>query len=219
MDDGNGLRMQLAEMRHRTTNILASLAALTRSQARQANTEEARERLSWVLDCILTATQLHRAVGVTTGDGLSLHLREVGQLWARLGAERNVQVQIDTDGAPQVEDGAAMMLALLVQEAITNSLAHAYPDGGPGLIQVRFGRDGDGRLVLTVRDDGVGLPDDESAEPPQLDWVAPTLRDHGNGRALIADLARYAGGKASWHADPLGGTVVRVDVPYVGRQC
>ena len=77
---------------------------------------------------------------------------------------------------------------------------------------MQFGSDGAGRAILTVRDNGVGLPDGERAVPPDLDWTDDAPREHGNGRALIADRARYAGGQASWHADPLGGTIVRVSV-------
>jgi two-component sensor histidine kinase len=53
----------------------------------------------------------------------------------------------------------AVPCGLIVNELVTNCLKHAFVDGRPGLIQASLETKGD-RIVLTVADNGVGLPKD-----------------------------------------------------------
>ncbi|NIO42287.1 MAG: histidine kinase, partial [Burkholderiales bacterium] len=48
-------------------------------------------------------------------------------------------------------------------ELISNSFKHAFPDERGGHVNVDFSRDGGEDYLMTVKDDGVGLPKD-------LDW-------------------------------------------------
>jgi len=48
--------------------------------------------------------------------------------------------------------------ALLVNELVTNAYKHAFPGGRAGAIGLSLKAHGDREAVLTVRDDGVGLP-------------------------------------------------------------
>jgi PAS domain S-box-containing protein len=58
---------------------------------------------------------------------------------------------------------------LLLTELVSNSLKYAYPDGKGGPLTVRFHTVEEGVYVLTVADEGVGLP-------AGLDWMnAPSL--------------------------------------------
>ena len=57
--------------------------------------------------------------------------------------------------------------SLIVNELLTNALAHAFPPGRPGRISVRLRRTADGRVELSVTDDGVGFPQ-------EIDYRNPT---------------------------------------------
>jgi two-component sensor histidine kinase len=46
-------------------------------------------------------------------------------------------------------------VGLIVNEAVTNALKHAFPDGRPGVVLVRVRRCGDGSLRLEVEDERV----------------------------------------------------------------
>jgi two-component system, sensor histidine kinase PdtaS len=74
----------------------------------------------------------------------------------------------------------AVPVALIVVEALTNSLKHAFPEGRSGRIDVRLKRRDDSVLV-SIADDGVGLP-------------AAEARQRTSGLRLMEGLARQLRG-------------------------
>ena len=57
---------------------------------------------------------------------------------------------------------AAIPCGLIVGELISNALKHAFADGRAGAIWIEFTHDWDNHATLTVRDDGMGVPDNFS---------------------------------------------------------
>ena len=55
---------------------------------------------------------------------------------------------------------AAMPCGLLANELISNALKHAFPGDRRGEVQVELVSDRENEAVLSVSDDGVGLPED-----------------------------------------------------------
>ncbi|MBN2245311.1 MAG: GAF domain-containing protein [Candidatus Aminicenantes bacterium] len=53
----------------------------------------------------------------------------------------------------------AIPCGLLINELITNSLKHAFPDGGSGTVDVHMSKKPGGRFSLMIQDSGIGLPD------------------------------------------------------------
>jgi two-component sensor histidine kinase len=47
---------------------------------------------------------------------------------------------------------------LIINELLSNSLKYAFPDGRRGTIGVMLRRAENGMVVLTISDDGVGMP-------------------------------------------------------------
>ncbi len=56
-----------------------------------------------------------------------------------------------------VDARVSVSLGLIVTELVINALKHAFPDGRPGAVTVDYNFDGP-NWVLSVRDDGVGVP-------------------------------------------------------------
>jgi PAS domain S-box-containing protein len=95
---------------------------------------------------------------------------------------------------------AAIPCGLIINELVSNALRHAYPDGRRGTLSVALVQNGDDTHTLTVKDDGIGLPDDIVLPP------VATL-----GLALVETLSRQLGGTLS--IDRTGGTSVNVRFP------
>ena len=93
----------------------------------------------------------------------------------------------------------AVPVGLIVNEAVTNALKHAFPGERQGAVTVRLRRHGESRLRLEIADDGVGLPGSDAGAPG------------GSGTRLVRLLARQLDGHAAWHARP--GTTVVVTFP------
>jgi PAS domain S-box-containing protein len=86
----------------------------------------------------------------------------------------------------------AIPCGLVVNELISNALKHAFPAGRAGEISVKLTAEPDGKVALTVSDDGVGLPDGFDANE------TTTL-----GLQLVTLLADQLGAKLSMRrADP-----------------
>jgi two-component sensor histidine kinase len=54
----------------------------------------------------------------------------------------------------------AIPCGLIVNELISNSLKHAFPNGEIGEISIDLNKDADNRFKLTIFDNGKGFPDD-----------------------------------------------------------
>lgn len=126
---------------------------------------------------------LHRA-------GLAAALRDLTAPLAPHGIQTTLEIPGDLD----LPDGVETLFYRCAQEALRNVVKHAQASH----VLVRV--ENDGRVCLTVEDDGVGLPTDAKAE--------------GHfGMRLLGDLAREAGGELSVEPRPDRGTRVTVEVP------
>ena len=55
---------------------------------------------------------------------------------------------------------AAIPCGLVVNELISNALKHAFPDNRKGEITIDLAAESPTMVLLTVSDDGIGIPDD-----------------------------------------------------------
>ena len=70
----------------------------------------------------------------------------------------NISVDIDAVGMLLPVD-AAIPCGLVVNELITNALKHAFPEDQPGEIRIALAHVSNGEVVLSVSDNGVGMPE------------------------------------------------------------
>jgi two-component sensor histidine kinase len=84
-------------------------------------------------------------------EALALHL--VGS-WSGAAAHISVRVRAKEIQLPV---DVAIPCGLIVNELVTNALRHAFPEGRQGSVEVAVNREKDGRVLLAVQDDGLGL--------------------------------------------------------------
>lgn len=99
----------------------------------------------------------------------------------------------------------ATTIGIVLGELITNALKHAFSPEATGTIWAKLSRNAEGVAVLTVEDDGRGLPDDGAKS------------EDGLGAMIVKQLARQFGGEPRYEPRPGGGTRVSVTLPGLGQ--
>jgi PAS domain S-box-containing protein len=103
----------------------------------------------------------------------------------------NVSIRCKTMAVPISVD-AAVPCGLIVSELVSNALAHAFPSGAGGGIDVAVSRDREA-ISLSVRDDGVGLPtgfDVHSSARLGLKTVVGIGEEQLRGRVVFGSAAK-----------------------------
>lgn len=196
----------IREIHHRVKNNLQIVASLLNLQANRATDTEVREEFQLVRDRVRALATLHRYLypegGIAALD-IAAFLEELcGQIYLSQGVATNgrVRLRLEVEPVPLSPD-QAVPLSLIVNETVNNALRHAFPAGRTGEILVSLKQTGDGRCVLRVRDDGVGLS--------QASETALRENRKGLGIQLVRGFARQMHGE--FHIDTDGGTCFEVN--------
>lgn len=172
----------LHEVDHRVKNNLQVISSLVLLKARRARDAACRDVLRSMADRIGALATVHRLL-YSLSDVARFDLRDfaadfAAELEAGLESDR-IALTVDVE-AVAVPASMAAPLALLVHELAVNAVRHAFPGERSGRVAITARAEG-GRLLLEVRDDGVGLS-------PQPD------NPEGFGRDLVGMLVRQLRG-------------------------
>jgi PAS domain S-box-containing protein len=157
-------RMLLHEVNHRVKNSLQLVSSLLRLQARRVPDPAARRQLEDATTRISTIAHIHQRLyrdqdfqRINFGAFLSELCADLQGTAPQCSLEvRSPDFRVTTD--------RAIPLALVVNELVTNAFKYAYPTvdgesaGGRVTVGVRLLEGG--KIVITVEDEGVGLPED-----------------------------------------------------------
>lgn len=148
------------EVDHRVRNSLQMVTSLLSLQGRKASAET-RQALQLAIGRIYAIARVHALLYAKGGseavrfDGF---LRDVcAHLATSFGVDQHRRALLVEAEAVWIPADASLMLATVVNELVTNALWHAFGADVPGTIWVQFRREENGRLSLTVADDGRGL--------------------------------------------------------------
>jgi two-component sensor histidine kinase len=148
----------LREVDHRIKNDLQLINSVFVLQLRKTPEGPEREIVRGALDRVAAVSAAHRRLDVMDDPKhfeVSALVRDVAE--DAVATARREDVRLELDLTPvRVPTRQAAPLALIVGELVRNSLEHGL-SGRPGVIRVGFGP-ADGRVRLSVRDDGAGLP-------------------------------------------------------------
>jgi PAS domain S-box-containing protein len=153
----------LKEVRHRVKTNLQGVMGLMDFQATMISDGDAlrafKETGNRVLSMSLIQELLHEMDELSRIDfsefvgRLSQHLSD-----SYSAASKRVCIDLDLDGTKLNVD-TAIPCGLIINELLSNSLEHAFPEDGEGEIRVLLHKNGSGGFELTVQDDGIGLPE------------------------------------------------------------
>jgi signal transduction histidine kinase len=161
-------------------------------EAARAQLERLRELAKEAMEELRSVIFALRPVALEV-DGLGATLRKHVDVLRRVYRR---DIALDVADLPRLDPAAEGDVFRIAQEALQNALRHAHADR----LAVRLGAD-DGRLLLTVSDDGVGFD------------VAAAPRSRQLGLTSMEERAQAVGGTLALESRPGAGTTVRLEVP------
>jgi two-component sensor histidine kinase len=171
----------LREAHHRTKNNLQMVLAMIRTKAAELDDAPG---LRDIEKRLLALAQVHDLLYNANDDSshidLGAFLEAICTNPSIVPPESGVDVTCEVEPL-EMDVADAVPVALIVVEALTNSLKHGFPNGRPGRIDVKLKRLDDGVLV-SAADNGVGLP-------------PASERQRTSGLRLIEGLARQLRGR------------------------
>ncbi len=178
----------LKEVHHRVKNNLQVITSLLRLEAGRSAEPATRAVLKDMRGRIHSMALLHEMLYRTANFArvnLADYLRQLATQLVRGQNAAPGAVRLSLDLKPvDVDIDQAIPAALIVNELLSNSLKHAFPEGRVGELRLVLDVDSARLVRLCVSDTGVGLsPDFE------------TRRTKSLGLQLVSDLARQLGGK------------------------
>jgi two-component sensor histidine kinase len=153
----------LKEIHHRVKNNLQIILSLLSSQLAYLEDDAA---IAAIRDCrhrvhaiSLIYQQLYQP-NKPAAVNMHSYIRELAEYMAD-GFNTAGYIRFELDiAAVELEVSQAISLGLILNEAISNAIKHAFPGRTDGVINVSLQRTGGQAYVLTVADNGKGLPED-----------------------------------------------------------
>jgi PAS domain S-box-containing protein len=174
-------RLLLDEFNHRMKNNLQMLQALLESAGRETRSPEVRTALfdaSGRVGAMGAAQHLLYVAGNSTDFSANCFLKSVCAN-ASINFGKKVAISFET-GSAKLSNHAAMPLALILNELLTNAAKHGMSESGE--VTIKVGLSGDsGSYELYVQDDGPGFDFEQT-------------RKRSSGLGLVTALARSVNG-------------------------
>jgi two-component sensor histidine kinase/putative methionine-R-sulfoxide reductase with GAF domain len=156
----------LQEMHHRVRNNLATVAALLSMQARHASYADWTAPLQEAVARVQSIAAVHNLLssGNLTSAAITAIAKQVADEASINVVPPTLKLTFDVETSDiEVSSRQATILALLINECLTNAIEHGFASRAYGVITVRVSED-DGWIQVRIDDDGVGLPDGFSIE-------------------------------------------------------
>jgi PAS domain S-box-containing protein len=199
----------LKEIHHRVKNNLQIIASLLSLQSRYVTDENVlnvlKESQNRVKAMALVHERLYRSENLSEV-ALSDYLRFlIDNLFRFYGANAQV-IRLSFDaGDVNADINTAIPIGLIINELVSNSLKHAFPEGRRGELAITLRQD-ERSLILAVHDNGPGIPAD-------FDWRnAKSL-----GLRLVISLVDQLDGVIE--LDRFHGTTFQIIIPKRPGQC
>ncbi len=152
----------LREIQHRVANSLQIIASVLMLSARKVQSEETKNHLQVAHGRVMSVAALQQQLIVSGTEQVEVRhylQRLCASIGASMIADHDMITLVVEVGGGTVEADTSVSLGLIVTELVINALKHAFPDGRSGTITVEY-RNDEPAWLLSVRDNGVGMPAD-----------------------------------------------------------
>jgi two-component sensor histidine kinase len=176
----------LKEVHHRVRNNLQIIISLLQAQGRYLSDEAALNAINQskhrMRAMALIHQKLYHSDTLSTIDVPEYLQEVVEQLAESYDAGKRISFQYEL--APlKLDVVQAVPLGLILNEAVTNTLRYAFPEGKTGKLRLSLRHMEEQRYELVLEDDGVGLPPGLSLE-----------RSHSMGAKIMRGLSKQLEG-------------------------
>ncbi|KGO86659.1 hypothetical protein Q765_10630 [Flavobacterium rivuli WB 3.3-2 = DSM 21788] len=151
----------LREIQHRVKNNLQIVLSLLNSQSNYLEDETALQALHDSRNRIYSLSLIYKKLyqqDSSENVDMNVYVRELVTYLQDSYSSTTILFSINTDEIFLDVERAAP-IGLIINETVTNAIKHAFTDKHIGTVNVTFKRSGQGKLILTVADNGRGLPD------------------------------------------------------------
>jgi len=153
--------MLMKEIYHRVKNNLMVISSLLNLQSDYITDEEARgifrDSQKRAHSMALIHERLYRSTDLKHIDfGDYIHTLVMDLFRTYIADPSLIKLEVEVEDV-MLDIDTAIPLGLIVNELVSNSMKHAFPEGQKGTIKLKFKADDEGCLLI-VADDGVGLP-------------------------------------------------------------
>ena len=153
----------LREIHHRVKNNLQIISSLLSLQMKKIYDPAAKESLRTSLSRIRSISLIHEKLYLTgrqaPSNDLGTYLCELAAEIFRLHSISPERIRLHLDLANvEIDFDRLIHLALIFNELLTNTFKHAFPLEESGVVTIRL-RQRRNQVILTVQDNGRGLPD------------------------------------------------------------
>ena len=184
----------LREIHHRVKNNMQIIASLLRLSGFQSDNPEVHDIIRDCRNRIFSMAAIHEKLYQTaelTAVPLGDYIHDIGSRVINEFELNNGQIsfEVHEDRPVLVDINTGIPIGLMVNELITNSIKHAFPENRHGQIQVDIGISGT-TCQIRYHDNGVGLP--PGFTPDTLDSL---------GMELIRNLTTQIEGTISLSSD------------------
>lgn len=161
----------LQELQHRVANSLQIIASVLMQSARRVQSEETRLHLHDAHSRVMSIATLQKQLAVTQLKSVELRTY-FADLCRSISASmiddpQRLTLEAIVDDTTTNSD-VSVSMGLIVTELVINAIKHAFPDQtAGGKITVSFAEDA-GAWLLSVSDDGAGMPIGEKRGKPGL---------------------------------------------------
>ena len=200
----------ISEIHHRVKNNMQIISSLIELQCSNHEESALRNQLSTIKDRIRAMGIVHEIL-YNSKNFREIRLHDyIERLISNLdisltGDDVDNEYRIFIDKDLTINFESAIPIGLIINEIVTNSIKHAFPDKKTGIITVAVNKQPGGFFIIEASDNGCGMPEKKKDN-----------NGKGLGRKLIDLLSRQMDGTVEYRVD--NGTSYSVEIKITNKE-